>query len=53
MKPKAVLIDARDGKNTTFLSALEQRQLKYVGGAPKKWKVVRANGGSPTKNQIR
>jgi SRSO17 transposase len=35
-----VLIDAGYGNNTTFLSELEKRKLKYLGGLAKNRKVI-------------
>ncbi|CAA9304775.1 Mobile element protein [uncultured Coleofasciculus sp.] len=39
-RPGIVLIDAGYGNNTTFLSELEKRKLKYLGGLAKNRKVV-------------
>jgi SRSO17 transposase len=38
-KPGIVLIDSGYGNNTTFLSQLEERNLKYLGGIAKNRKV--------------
>ncbi len=39
-RPKIVLIDAGYGNNTSFLKALEERKLKYLGGLAKNRKVI-------------
>jgi len=39
-RPGIVLIDAGYGNNTTFLSELEKRKLKYLGGLAKNRKVI-------------
>jgi SRSO17 transposase len=39
-RPKIVLIDAGYGNNTSFLKALEERKLKYLGGVAKNRKVI-------------
>jgi SRSO17 transposase len=39
-QPEIVLIDAGYGNNTSFLSALEKRQLKYLGGFAKNRKIT-------------
>ena len=38
-RPGIVLIDAGYGNNSSFLSELEQRKLKYLGGVAKNRKV--------------
>jgi SRSO17 transposase len=39
-RPGIVLIDAGYGNNTTFLKALEEKKLKYLGGLAKNRKVI-------------
>jgi hypothetical protein len=39
-QPEIVIIDAGSGNNTSFLLALEKRQLKYLGGFAKNRKVT-------------
>ncbi|MHC5730993.1 MAG: transposase, partial [Nostoc sp.] len=39
-QPGIVLIDAGYGNNTSFLLALEKRQLKYLGGIAKNRKIT-------------
>jgi hypothetical protein len=39
-QPEIVIIDAGYGNNTSFLSELEKRQLKYLGGIAKNRKVT-------------
>jgi SRSO17 transposase len=39
-QPGIVIVDAGYGNNTTFLSQLEKRQLKYLGGLAKNRKVI-------------
>ncbi|MCZ8213813.1 IS701 family transposase, partial [Microcystis sp. LE19-8.1F] len=39
-RPKIGLIDAGYGNNTSFLKALEERKLKYLGGLAKNRKVI-------------
>jgi SRSO17 transposase len=39
-RPKIGLIDAGYGHNTSFLKALEERKLKYLGGVAKNRKVI-------------
>jgi hypothetical protein len=39
-RPGIVLIDAGYGNNTTFLTELEKRKLKYIGGLARNRKVI-------------
>jgi hypothetical protein len=39
-QPRLVIVDAGYGNNTSFLSQLEKRQLKYLGGLAKNRKVT-------------
>jgi SRSO17 transposase len=48
-QPGIVLIDAGYGNNTNFLSELEKRKLKYLGGLAKNRKVKVANQSLPRK----
>ena len=52
-RPKIVLIDAGYGNNTSFLKALEERKLKYLGGVAKNRKVIiEKEGGGEEKIQL-
>jgi SRSO17 transposase len=52
-RPKIVLIDAGYGHNTSFLKALEERKLKYLGGVAKNRKVIiEKEGGGEEKIQL-
>ena len=52
LRPGIVLIDSGYGNNTTFLSELEKRKLKYLGGVAKNRKIKVVNQ-SETNVEIR